>query len=146
MQLKTVVRGKLRQIAASDGSPVDVRLYGCMVVQPPHVKNGKKYARFDVSDAVGDVDVLSAVDGFVARHVSAGSFSPLRDGGQLVVKVPADLRYENDSADPTDPWTMTAGQVVDVELRPGAFGDFGYCWLLRRVKPAAKKIIMSPAS
>lgn len=137
MQLRAVVRGKLRQIAGAGGAPVDVRLYGCRVVKPPHPKNGKTYAWLDWSQAGGDVDALRAVDQFVAHQATGGAagFSPLRDGGVLVVKVPPDMRYEDAAADPTDPWPIEAGVLVDVELRPGAFGGFGYCWLLRRVKP-----------
>lgn len=134
MQLRAVVRGRMRQIASAGGAPVDVRLYGCRVVKQPHAKNGKTYAWLDWSGARGDLDALRAVDDFVRRHAASG-FSPLRDGGVVVVKVPPDMRYEDAAADPCDPWPVEPGVLVDVELRPGAFGDFGYCWLLRRIKP-----------
>jgi len=139
MQLRTVSRGKLRQLATAGGGPVEARLYACRVAKAPYDKNGKTYLVLDLAAALGDLDVLRAVDDHV-RRVAGARFSPLLDGGaQLVVKVPPGgaVKYENDDGNPAAAWRIEDDAYVDAVVRPGAFGDFGYCWLLHRVKPHA---------
>lgn len=143
--LRAAKRGRLHQVvaAAADGSqaPVQVALYGCVVMTPPHAagRGNKTYMTLRLDDATGDLDRLRQVDDFVARR-AAPDFSPLMAGGtRLVVKVPAaGVGYECERGDPTGPWTPGAEDVVDVVLAPGAFGAFGYCWLLRRIKPCSR--------
>lgn len=137
--MQAVTRGKLRQIATAGGDPVDVTLYACVVTRAPYVKGGKTYAGLDASAAAGDLDLLRRVDEFVRRQANP-AFSPVAPGGKLVVKLAPGLRYENGDGDAALPWNVTEGAVVDVVLRPGAFGDFGYCLLLRRVKPHVERV------
>jgi len=137
MQLRAVSRGKLSQITCKD-RPVDAALYGCMVVRAPEAKvGGKVYMTIDVSQCGGDMDVVRAVDDFIQRRAQP-RFSPLLPTGQLVVKVPAGVKYENSEGMPAAPWTVLTNALVDIVVRPGAFGDFGYCWLLQRIKPPAR--------
>lgn len=134
--LRAVTRGRLRQISRADGGPVDVELYGCHVHRAPHVSGGKTYMTLNLDRAGGDTRVLAEVDDFVRRQ-AAPAFSPLLAGGHLVVKLPAGVAYETAAGEPAAPWGILTNAAVDVVVRPGAFGDFGYCWLLRRVKPSA---------
>jgi hypothetical protein len=145
MVLRAVLRGRYRQIEFSkNGGPVEITLYGCQVVAAPADKGGKTYMTLDISgdDCGGDVDMLHRVDDFVAASVPRGgpAFSPLLPGGRLVVKLPAGggVRFETATGDPApEPWAILTNAIVDVVIRPGAFGTFGYCWLLQRIKPAA---------
>lgn len=133
MRFKTVSRGKLSQLTTSSGEPVDMRIYGCVVTKGPYVRNNKRYMRLNLDGAVGDTDVLKAVDDHV-RKVAASAFSPV--GDDVIVKM-ARTAYETEDANPGFRFEPEPGLVVDVELRPGAFGKFGYCLLLRRIKPHA---------
>lgn len=135
-QLRAVTRGRMRQVAGPGGRAVEAALYGCQVVRAPHDKSGKTYMTLDIGSCVGDLDVLRQVDDFVKKH-AAPNFSPLLPGGHLVVKVPAGVKYENAAGNPAAHWPVLTNSVIDVVLRPGAFGDFGYCWLVQRLKPAA---------
>lgn len=134
MQLRAVARGKLRQLTTAGGEPVDVKLYACRVVKEPYDRNGKTYLGLDLSATLGDLDALRQVDDFVAKHASNG-YSPLMPGGNLVVKLTASTKYENSDGNPAARWSIAPDAYVDLVLRPGAFGDFGYCWLVHRIKP-----------
>ena len=137
MRLRAVTRGRLRQVCGPGGAAVEARLYGCQVLRAPHASNGKTYMTLDISGSSGDADILKRVDDFV-RSNSAAEFSPLMAGGrQLVVKVPPGVQYETADGQPAAAWPVLTNAMVDVVVRPGAFGDFGYCWLLSRVKPGA---------
>lgn len=132
--MKVVTRGKFRQLVSSQGTPVLVKLYRCAVHTPPYAKNGKTYASFDISGASGQLEVLRQVDDMVHHHAKP-AFSPVW-GTRLVVKM-NDTKFETPLGDPGPRFELAKGSLVDVELSPGAFGDFGYCWLLKRVKPSA---------
>ncbi len=131
--LRAVSRGKMRQIEGPDGRAVEAALYGCLVARAPHDKGGKTYMTLDISACAGDTDTLHRVDKFVERHASP-AFSPLTEG-QLIVKVPPGARLENADGGPMARCDVLTNAAVDVIVGPGAFGEFGYCWLLRRLKP-----------
>lgn len=137
MQLRAVTRGKFRQVVGPGGGPVEAALHLCQVVSPPAAKNGKTYMTLDISECLGDVDLVKRVDAWIDKHASP-RFSPLLPGhARLVVKLPPGVRFENVTGDPAAPWPILANAVIDVVIRPGAFGEFGYCWLLQRVKPSS---------
>lgn len=133
MDLRSVTRGKFRQLVTSDGGPVLVKLYRCTVDKAPYAKNSKTYVTFDITEALGNTDILQKVDAFITVEARP-AFTPLW-GPLVVVKMPLTATYENEQGDPTQPFFLNRGDVVDIELSPGAFGKFGYCWLLKRVKP-----------
>ena len=132
-----MTRGKFRQVTASDGGPVSVRLYACTIDKAPYARHGKTYVCLDVSRAVGDLDLLHKVDAFVESQAHP-DFSPV-SGTRVIAKMPAGVTYETEDGDPGPRLSLTETDVVDVELVPGAFGKFGYCWLVRRVKPHVTK-------
>lgn len=135
--LRTTLRGKFRQVVrARDGQPPDVALYNCSVDQEPRLRGDKTYVSLDAGDAVGDVDLLKTIDQHIYR-AARPAFSPVATMPLLVVKVLATTRFEDEQGDQAGPWALRRGQAVDVVLRPGAFGEFGYCLLLQRVKPHA---------
>ena len=141
MQLRAVVRGKFRQLTTAGGGAVEATLYNCVVEKPPFDRGGKSYATLDLSDAVGDVDAVRKVDAFI-RGAAHPAYSPFQASGPretLVIKVPrTGVAWElADGATSLDgPYELHEGQRVDVVLAAGAFGGFGYCWLLRRIKPS----------
>lgn len=141
MKLRAVARGRLRQVCGVGGKPVDVELYGCLIARPPWTKANKTYVELDLAAAAGDLDALKEIDDFIDRaaHPQYKPFDKIE--ARLVVKIPAaSVRYEDEVGDrvPGDAVLLT-NAVVDVVVRPGAFGDFGYCWLLQRVKPHATR-------
>lgn len=135
--LRAVTRGKFRQVTTSSGDPVSVKLYRCAVDEPPHDRNGKRYVALDVTEALGDLDLLRKVDAFIDAAAKP-DFTPLL-GPVVIVKMPLNATYETEDGDPGPAFMLQRGDAVDVELCPGAFGSFGYCWLMRRVKPHVQK-------
>ena len=132
---KSVARGRLLQVAGPDGEPVDVRLYACQVIKPPYEAGGKTYAVLDASAAAGDLDRLRALNDFV-RAQARPRFSPVRPDGALVVKLDRP-KWETAAGTPGFAFPLDVGSLVDVVLRPGAFGGFGWCLLVHRLKPHA---------
>lgn len=137
VQLRAVSRGKMRQIEGHDGRAVEAALYGCQVARAPHDKAGKTYMTLDISACAGDLDTLRQVDAFVQR-AARPAFSPLTEG-QLIVKVPPGAELEDGLAD-----AVLTNALIDIVVAPGAFGAFGYCWLLRRAKPHRLKFSAHP--
>lgn len=132
--MQAVARGRFRQLVGPDGGPVVVKLYGCVVDAEPYVRRGKTYMTLDAGDAVGDTELLRAADDLIFRQARP-AFTPVQTP-LLYVKLPPDARHETADGDPApDPLDLRRGDAVDVCLQPGAFGAFGYCLLLRRVKP-----------
>lgn len=128
-------RGKFNTLVLRDGSAVEAALYGCTVVKEPHESGGKTYATLDVQPARGaGVAVLTNVEARIRKEASP-EFSPLRPDGTLVVKFSRGVRYETRDGLADAPFVPSRGQRVDVVLQLGAFGQFGYCWLVRRIKP-----------
>ncbi len=132
----SVARGSLRQVVdARTRQPVLATLYRCKVAKAPHAIGGKTYVWLDVSDCVGDVQCLRDVDEFIRREASP-RFSPVTES-MVIAKLTRATRYATD--DGSAAWTMdvTLGDVVDAVLQPGAFGSFGYCVLVNKLKPHA---------
>ena len=123
---RVVRRGRFRTLFRDDG-PVEVRVAG-EVATPPHEVGGKTYLTVTVIDADAAA-ALAEVDARVRAEAGGLAFSPLGHGN-LVVKVPRDVRWA--SAD-GEPWDPREGARLELELRLGSFGGFGYCWLARRI-------------
>lgn len=136
--LRTTSRGTFRQVVrAQDGQPPEVALYNCAVDQEARERGGKTYVSLDAGDAVGDLDLLKTIDQHIDR-AARPAYSPVAAMPLLVVKVLATTRFEDEEGRQAPAWPLRRGQAVDVVLRPGAFGEFGYCLLLHRVKPHAR--------
>lgn len=135
---RAVQRGRYRQLVhAGSGRPVDVALYGCTVDAAPRERGGKLFVSLDIGDAAGDGDVLKRADDYIQR-VARPAYSPVASAPLLLVKMYPLTRFEDEAGVPVAArWPVERGQAVDVVLRPGAFGDFGYCLLLQRIKPHA---------
>lgn len=140
--MQVVRRGKFSTLVNRDGSPVTAELYKCVLSNDPHPArgdtSGKTYATLDLTFARGaGIGVLQNVSTRITRE-AAPEFSPLRPDKTLVVKFPAAagrVRHETREGAADAPFVPVAGQAVDVVLRLGAFGSFGYCWLVSRIKP-----------
>lgn len=136
----SVTRGRLRQVVdARDRQPVHVTLYRCKVTKAPHTIRGKTYVWLDVSGCVGkDPDCarrLQDVDAYIRREASP-RFSPVTES-MVIAKLTRATQYAAD--DGTAAWKVdvSLGDLVDVVLQPGAFGSFGYCMLVHKLKPHA---------
>lgn len=139
--MRVVRRGKFSTLVNRDGTPVIAELYKCVLSNDPHPArgdtSGKMYATLDLTFARGaGIGVLHSVSQRIDKE-AAPEFSPLRPDKTLVVKFPAGgaVRHETREGGADAPFTPVAGQAVDVVLRLGAFGSFGYCWLVSRIKP-----------
>lgn len=135
---KTEQRGKFRRLVLGNGDDILVKLYGCSVtrVNGPFVT----LALHALDAARSDFDALRAAAAEITR-LSRPKFEPLC-GTTLVAKVSARggglgaTRWENEDGDPALPWDLSIGRDVDVLVSPGIFGEFGSCWLVKRIKPA----------
>lgn len=136
--MRAVARGRFRQLVGADGGAVVLKLYGCIVDAEPYVRGGKTYMTLDVGDALGDTDLLRQVDELIYRQARP-AFTPVQTP-LLYVKLPPGVHYETADGGPAfEAPNLRRGDVVDVCLQPGAFGPFGYCLLLRRLKPHAAR-------
>lgn len=123
--MKVVKRGRYEQLANDDGAPVVARLAGCVVTGVTE-SHGKRYATLDMSSATGDRQALLDVDAFINARARP-RFSPMRLAwSRVTVKIVVDD-------------DVATGDVVDVDLSPGAFGSFGWCLLLRRVSQSCRE-------
>jgi hypothetical protein len=135
--MRVVRRGKFDTLVNRNGTAVTAELYKCVLANDPHLSSGKTYATLDLTYARGaGLGVLQNVSHRI-DVLAAPEFSPLRPDKTLVVKFPAGgaTRHETRDGAAAAPFTPVAGQAVDVVLRLGAFGSFGYCWLVSRIKP-----------
>jgi hypothetical protein len=137
--MRAVRRGMFQTLTLADGmTPVRAEVYACTVMR--QTTNGRhRFLTLDMSDAHGDgIDVMRRVDARI-RHEAGPRFSPLHDGGDdftAIVKLnDAEVRFETWDGGFAVPFDLNEGMCVDVALKLGAFGPFGYCWLLERVKP-----------
>lgn len=141
VKLKAVSRGKFRQVvdAQTDETP-EIKLYRARIAKT--VAADKPYLTLDLGileTPRSNVQKLMDVDAFIGRLASP-RFSPLAAETVIVKVPPKGVRWENENGDPALPWPVELGAVVDVILKPGAFGEFGYCWLLHRIKPHSEGV------
>lgn len=139
--MRSVRRGTLRQLVRRDGAPVEATVYGCVVLKAPHVRDGKTYVWLDLGAAAGAVDVVREACE-TARRESGASFSPLA-GDALIAKL-SRTRYADARGYECAPFQPAEGDRVDAVLRPGAFGAFGMCVLVARLKPHATAAHAAP--
>ena len=144
MRFVAVKRGKFRQLATEANAPVDAHLYALRVTRVSE-SDGKTYVVADASDALGDVEVILGADAFIRRAANP-RFSPVGRGDgtdagtlSLTLKLLATTKYADDIGHPAPPFVPAVGDLVDAAVRPGAFGDFGYCILVQALKPHAAK-------
>ena len=132
----SVKRGRLRHVVdAHDRQPVHVTVYRCTVAKAPHEVGGKTYVWLDVSDCLGDMQRLRDVDEYIRREASP-RFSPVTKD-LVIAKLTRATSYATDDGTPAWKLDVVQGDVVDVVLQPGAFGAFGYCVLVSKLKPHA---------
>lgn len=140
MKLQAVPRGKFRQVVdESSGETPTVKLYGLRIAKVPSLQ--KPYATFDLGlmEDRSESKSLRDIDAFIERAASP-RFCPLTAQTIIVKLPPKGIWWENVNGDPALPWPMELHAVVDVVLKPGAFGEFGYCWLLHRIKPHSEAL------
>jgi hypothetical protein len=125
--MKVSKRGRFSTVVDGCGKPLSVALQAAVVVRPPHATGAAGDKVFmELGIAVPDQARVLAVDAFIQRHQPDDVYSPVRDSGRrVVVKVPAGKFAGAPLAE---------GGVLDASIRVGAFGPFGFCWLLDHVR------------
>lgn len=132
MRLVTVKRGRYEQVAYADKSKVCAELDGCVVKKAFVSTDGKRYAKFDMSRAIGDKQLLLAVQDHI-REAANPRFSPLRFAWEDVTVKLMGTKWEIGDQ-PAAAWELREGDVVNLVLTPGAFGSFGWCLIATHVK------------
>ena len=115
--MKAEARGKFRTLVHDDGAPITARCRA-VVHSPPKLSGGKMYATI----ALGGCDeTFAAVDRAIKQLVPRIDYSPLLASGRLlVVKIAGTALCDAD---------LAAGDEVEVHMKLGNFGNFGYCWI-----------------
>lgn len=132
MHLVTVKRGRYDQVAFADKSKVSAKLDGCVVKKAFVSNDGKRYAKFDMSRAIGDKQLLLGVQEHIKQAVNP-RFSPLRFAWEdVTVKLMATKWEIGDQ--PAAAWELREGDVVDLVVSPGAFASFGWCLIATHVR------------
>ena len=134
---KTERRGKFQRLVLGNGDDILIKLYGCTVKRV----NGQfvTLALHAVDSERSEVDALKAAAGEITR-LARPKFEPMC-GSTLITKIAAHggglgaTKWENEDGNPALPWDLAVGREVDVVVSPGIFGDFGSCWLVKRIKP-----------
>ena len=135
---KTERRGKFQRLVLGNGDDITIRLYGCFVKRV----NGQfvTLALHAIDSERSDFDALRAAAAEITR-LARPEFEPLC-GSTLITKLTTtgggglgSTKWENEDGDPALPWDLAVGREVDVVVSPGIFGDFGSCWLIKRIKP-----------
>ena len=122
-KLKSVKRGKFHQLRYDD-NPIELVFTNVKVVRDTQATKidrcvYKTYTRLDLTRASGNKGDLLFIHNYIKSKASP-NFSPLKyaeENGSwddIVCKVKTE-RY------------LKAGDIVDVVLSPGAFGEFGWC-------------------
>lgn len=130
-QITVVKRGRFHQITFADKSKVVAHLTGCVVRKAFTSSDGKKYVKLDMTGAIGDKQLLLAVEERI-KEVANPKFSPLRFAWEDVTAKLFGTKWELDGQ-PAAEWELREGDVVDMSLSPGAFGPFGWCLLVARI-------------
>ena len=133
---RVVRRGTFDHIFNADGSDVVCRVYRALL-QSAFVKNGKTYVVLDTTRAIGDTLLVCHVDEFVRQRHPRAYRAATRDSMVVKAHDTAWLDEDGDPLPPTAPrdFGVFKDTYVDVVVTPGAFGSFGYCWLLDAIKP-----------
>ena len=131
-------RGRFDTLTLEDGTPVRAELYGCTVLKESKQANRDVgFLTLDIETttprAKQGIDTLKLVDARIRREASP-RFSPLGHATVIAKVTYADVRFETWDGAFAVPFQFRQGMRVDAVLRLGAFGSFGYCWLLERVK------------
>lgn len=126
-QIKSVKRGKFHQLRYDDNL-IEIPFKGIKILRDVQAAKTErcvydKFTRIDITHAQGNKSDLLLVHNYI-KSKSSPNFSPLKyaadnnSWGDIVTKIKSD-RY------------LSAGDIVDGVLCPGAFGAFGWCLTLK---------------
>lgn len=122
MCMKIQQRGTFRTVVYDGGDPISILTKTVCTSITRDDKN--VYMHLDIPQD-GTHELVETVDTVIRQHQPRLEYSPWLRGSQtLVTKVAA-------RCDPIDE-TMI-GSIVEVLLKLGNFGRFGYCWQLHRI-------------
>lgn len=144
---KIVRRGKFYQFASAP----HVKVFGAVVVKDMYESAGKRYLKVNLQECTRQSYVrheLTNIDRAIDKAVNP-RFSPVRyaeehDWGEVVLKVLDSCSWE-DAAGPAKPFWPVEHDVVDVVVAPGAFGDFGWCLNVVKIKRSATTLKPPPS-
>ena len=126
-KIAIVKRGKFHQLRYDD-NPIEIPFKGIKILRDVQVAKSERcvyenFTRIDITHAQGNKGDLLLVHNYIKSRASP-NFSPLKyaaennSWGDIVTKIKSD-RY------------LSAGDIVDGVLSPGAFGEFGWCITLK---------------
>jgi hypothetical protein len=111
-------RGRFKTVVHDDSSTIQYICRGIL----QHIKDDIYcHLRIDSPEMIQNIE---EIDAFIRKHQPL-PFSPWLQGAQtLVLKKAARCVMCDDSV---------IGQEVEVDIRLGNFGSFGYCWLVHKI-------------
>lgn len=126
-KIETVKRGKFHQLRYDD-NPIEIPFKGIKILRDVQAAKSERciyenFTRIDITHAQGNKGDLLLVHNYIKSKASP-NFSPLKyaaennSWGDIVTKIKSD-RY------------LSAGDIVDGVLSPGAFGAFGWVLTLK---------------
>ena len=126
-KIAIVKRGKFHQLRYDD-NPIEIPFKGIKILRDVQATKADRcvyenFTRIDIAHAQGNKSDLLLVHNYIKSKASP-NFSPLKyaaennSWGDIVTKIKSD-RY------------LSAGDIVDGVLSPGAFGEFGWCITLK---------------
>lgn len=126
-KIATVKRGKFHQLRYDD-NPIEIPFKGIKILRDVQAAKSERcvyenFTRIDITHAQGNKGDLLLIHNYIKSKASP-KFSPLKyaadnnSWGDIVTKIKSD-RY------------LSAGDIVDGVLSPGAFGEFGFCITLK---------------
>ena len=126
-KIAIVKRGKFHQLRYDD-NPIEIPFKGIKILRDVQAAKSERcvyenFTRIDIAHAQGNKSDLLLVHNYIKSKASP-NFSPLKyaaennSWGDIVTKIKSD-RY------------LSAGDIVDGVLSPGAFGEFGWCITLK---------------
>ena len=127
VKITSVKRGKFHQLRYDDQS-IEIPFKGIKILRDVQTTKSERcvyenFTRIDIAHAQGNKSDLLLVHNYIKSKASP-NFSPLKyaaennSWGDIVTKIKSD-RY------------LSAGDIVDGVLSPGAFGEFGWCITLK---------------
>ena len=120
--MKAVARGTFRTLVHDDNQPVSV-VFQSTVSSPPRLSNGKMYATVVVNNEDAFQENIFVADKRIKEIQQGIEYSPLLSNGQLlVIKLAANALADHD---------LAVCDTVEIHMKLGSFGKFGYCWNFR---------------
>jgi len=123
--MKPAPRGRFKTLVHDDGSPVTLVFHGTISVSPRVTAGGKTYTTIIISPEHPEHQLIHTVDTVIRAYQPNIAYSPILSQGRLlVVKIAATALADPD---------LVKGDRVEVHMKLGNYGAFGYCWVASNI-------------